>query len=196
VDETPHTTTDAVQRAARGDRAAQATLLRELQDPWFRLCLGMLGGDPEQARDATQETALRFLQLLPRFRGASHVRTWSFGIAINVVREMRRKRRVGGALSDDVGDSIAATGSRPAGGARVAREPSEEADRAEQQSMLRAVLKDLPERQREALLLRFFEDLSVEQTAEAMQCAPGTVKATVHQALRAVKKRLTRSIGS
>jgi RNA polymerase sigma-70 factor (ECF subfamily) len=182
VDQTPHTTIDAVQRAARGDRAAQAALLRELQDSWFRLCLGMLGGDPEQARDATQETGLRFLQLLPRFRGESHVRTWSLGIAINVVREMRRRRSTGTPLDEE---QLAAT-------QRVAPEPSDEADRAEQQSRLREVLRDLPERQREAVLLRFFEDLSVEETASAMECAEGTVKATVHQALRALRQRLAR----
>ncbi len=181
MDETPHTTTDAVQRAARGDRAAQATLLRELQDSWFRLCLGMLGGDPEQARDATQETGLRFLQLLPRFRGESHVRTWSLGIAINVVREMRRRRSTGAPLDEE---QLAAT-------QRVAPEPPEHAERAEEQGRLREVLRDLPERQREALLLRFFEDLSVEETATAMKCAEGTVKATVHQALRALRQRLS-----
>jgi RNA polymerase sigma factor (sigma-70 family) len=52
------------------------------------------------------------------------------------------------------------------------------------------VLADLPERQREAVILRYFEELSVEDTAAAMNCAPGTVKATVHQALRALRKRL------
>jgi RNA polymerase sigma factor (sigma-70 family) len=48
----------------------------------------------------------------------------------------------------------------------------------------------LPDRQREAIVLRFFEELSVEETAAAMNCAAGTVKATVHQALRAMRARL------
>jgi RNA polymerase sigma factor (sigma-70 family) len=48
----------------------------------------------------------------------------------------------------------------------------------------------LSERQREAVVLRFFEELSVEETAAAMECAPGTVKATVHQALRAMRNKL------
>ena len=39
-------------------------------------------------------------------------------------------------------------------------------------------------------MLRFFEELSVEDTATAMNCAAGTVKATVHQALKALRKRL------
>src|SRR5256885_1784248 len=83
-------------------------------------------------------------------------------------------------------DALAAT-------PRVARSPLESADHAEQQSLLRDVMKHLPERQREALLLRFFEDLSVDDTASAMGCAPGTVKATVYQALRALRQRLSGS---
>ena len=55
---------------------------------------------------------------------------------------------------------------------------------------MRRTLADLPERQREAVVLRFFEELSVEDTAELMKCAPGTVKATVHQALRALRGKL------
>ena len=44
--------------------------------------------------------------------------------------------------------------------------------------------------EREAVVLRFFENMSVEQTADVMGCAEGTVKATVHQALRSMRQRL------
>jgi DNA-directed RNA polymerase specialized sigma24 family protein len=40
------------------------------------------------------------------------------------------------------------------------------------------------------VVLRYFEDLSTEQTAIAMDCAPGTVKATLHQALRSLREKL------
>ena len=169
--------------ARRGDRAALAALLRELQDPWFRFSLSLLNGDIDRAREATQETGLRFLKAIPAFRGDSQLQTWSLGIALNVVREMRRRERplpMAGQdhllrLRNDVAD----------GGS-----PHTSADLAEQRERLREILVDLPDRQREAIVLRFFEDLSVEDTARAMQCAQGTVKATVHQALRSLKNRL------
>jgi len=80
-----------VEAARAGSRAARSKLLHALQDPWYRMCLGLLG-NAELARDATQETAVRFLNQLPGFRGDSRVRTWSLGIALNVVREMKRRR--------------------------------------------------------------------------------------------------------
>ena len=98
------------------------------------------------------------------------------GIAINVTREMRRKHRA----MEDIDDREPAA-SMP----RIARPPDENAAQVESIDVLRATLAELPDRQREALLLRFFEDLSVEETAAAMKCAGGTVKATIHQALRA-----------
>lgn len=168
--------------AGRGDRAALATLLGALQDSWYRLSLSMLR-DPDLAGEAVQETGLRFLRQVAGFRGDSQLRTWSLGIAINVVRELKRRRSrasVGGDDAAEFAESIGDNG------------PSVEsrAQLGEQQQALREVLRDLPDRQREALVLRFFEDLSVDETARAMGCAAGTVKATVHQALRSLRKRL------
>jgi RNA polymerase sigma-70 factor (ECF subfamily) len=166
--------------ARSGDRAALATLLRALQDSWFRFCLALLR-NADQARDATQETGLRFIRTFGTFRGDSQLQTWSLGIALNVVREMRRKNRP---LPDEGHAFREAVRSE-------AECPSEAVALSEQRARLHAVLDDLPERQREAVVLRFFEELSVEDTARAMDCAEGTVKATVHQALRSLRSKLT-----
>ena len=171
-----------VQAARNGDRAALASLLRELADSWFRFALSLLG-NAEQARDATQETGLRFLKAIPAFRGDSQLQTWSLGIALNVVREMHRKSR---AIPQDRQDYLAMLREPPLS-------PHVSAQNTEQREVLHAVLANLPDRQREAIVLRFFEELSVEETAAAMNCAEGTVKATVHQALRSMRQKLPRS---
>ena len=169
-----------IERARRQDRSAQAALLREMQDIWFRVCRGMLK-DAELARDATQETALRFLRDLPNFRGDSAIRTWSIGIALNVAREMRRT---------SYRTETTARHANLAAAPRATRPPDESAASSEESEHVRKLLDALPDRQREAVILRYFEGLSVEETAAAMSCAAGTVKATVHQALRALKSRL------
>lgn len=162
-----------IQAARFGNRVAQAALLRELQDQWYRMVLRLLQ-DVDQAREATQETALRFLKQLPGFKGQSGVRTWSLGIAINVAREMRREKKTEQLLAD-----AAAKG-----------EPHQELEQRESAEMVNRVIDALPLRQREAVVLRFFEQLSVEESAAAMGCAPGTVKALVFQALRNMRQKL------
>jgi len=164
-----------LEAAKLGNRKALSELLTSLQDVWFRFALNLLR-DQELAADATQETALRFMRQLPSFRGASQLKTWSLGIALNVVREMRRSRRE--SVETDF-DAI------PTG-----EEPSDASDLAEQRQNVKEALQHLGERQREAIVLRFFEDLSMEQTAKAMDCAVGTAKATIHQAIRALRSKM------
>ncbi|MCU1428746.1 MAG: polymerase, sigma-24 subunit, subfamily, partial [Actinomycetia bacterium] len=55
---------------------------------------------------------------------------------------------------------------------------------------IRNALDTLPARQREAVVLRYLADLSVEQTATAMGCAPGTVKSAAHTALETLRIEL------
>jgi RNA polymerase sigma-70 factor (ECF subfamily) len=168
--------------ARAGDRDARATLLRELEDPWYRMCMSLLGR-ADEARDATQETALRFLKQLSGFRGESQLRTWSLGIALNVVREMKRSAGRMAVVPD--AEFMAEWRQEPGEWS-----PVHAVEAAESREALLDTLAVLPERQREAIVLRFFEDLSVEDTAALMRCAPGTVKATVHQALRSLRRRL------
>ena len=166
-----------IARAQAGDRSAQAALFEQLQDVWFRFCVSILG-DSEAAREAVQETAFRFLQRLGSFRGDSQLKTWALGIALNVCRELTRKaNRPLGA------DEFAA---RPD---TKALRPDEAAGDAEQCGQVRQLVDQLPPRQREAMVLRYFEQLDIEQTAQVMGCAVGTVKATVSQALKSLRRK-------
>ena len=169
-----------LQAAVLGDRSALALLLEQLQDPWYRMSLTLLR-DRDLARDATQETALRFLRQLPGFRGDSQIKTWSLGICLNVAREIRRAARER-PMAPGAEPELAPADSGPL--------PEGAVEREEQTQLLHKILQSLPERQREAILLRFFEDLSIEQTAQTMRCAPGTVKATLHQALRTLRRKM------
>lgn len=169
-----------LQAARSGDRDALGVLLRGLQDSWYRMSLSLLRS-ADLAEEATQETAIRFMRQLPGFRGESQLRTWSLGICLNVAREIRRW---------SASKHAAGTDAETVDSADPAPSPEASAAQAEGIRSLREMLIHLPERQREALVLRFLEEMSVEQTAEAMGCAPGTVKATVHQALRALRRKL------
>jgi RNA polymerase sigma-70 factor (ECF subfamily) len=62
--------------------------------------------------------------------------------------------------------------------------------------VVRAAIDRLPPRQREAIVLRYFADLSVEETATVMRCAAGTVKAHTHKALAALARSGLRDEGA
>eukprot|EP00752_Nemacystus_decipiens_P015013 g13369.t1 len=162
-------------RARTGCNQARAGLLREIEGPCYRFCLAQLACR-ESARDATQETAMRVLRSLHRYRAEAAFLTWALSIALNVCREHRRKRRW-----------LALPGewfkADPSPG------PHRRAEHAEQTSQLMALLQQLPARQREAVSLRYLHGLNTEETAKAMRCSTGTVKATLAKALSKLRQQ-------
>lgn len=160
-----------VGRVRSGDRQAAAALLRLMQDRWYRYCLAQLRRSHE-AEDATQEVALRVLRGLGRLREAGRFETWSFGVALNVCREARRR------------------GARHRAGDLEGHEPAHTPRLPEDHSRLHDALGLLPPRQREAVTLRYLQGLTIEQTADAMRCRQGTVKAAVHRGLKSMRRAM------
>lgn len=164
----------------RGDEVR--SVLDEVQDPVYRFCLMQLGSE-DCAREATQETALRIIQNHKRFKGNSKITTWAIGIALNVCREVRRRQ-----IKRDPTVELEELDHSDRADSRL--EKDEEIDQ------LKAAMQRLTERQRETLTLRYFEELSVSETAEILQMAEGTVKATTSQALKLLRRLIGTGSGT
>jgi RNA polymerase sigma-70 factor (ECF subfamily) len=164
--------------AASGDDEAFATLAEAMQDELFRFALAH-GASSADAAETVQETLLRAYRRREDWRIGGSAAAWLHGIAMNVVREFARKRRRWTAEIDP--DSLAAPS---------ATSPADGADRHDRRRRLAAAIAALPARQREAVACRFLRRMSVRQTAAAMGCAEGTVKATVFSALANLRRAL------
>lgn len=127
--------------------------------------------DIEAARDAVQEGFARAVLHRRRFRGDGSLEGWVWRIALNAAREARRKD----IALDPLADTVAAT---------VA---SASAD--ERTFGMRAELRQLPERQRLAVFLHYYADLSYEDVADLLGVAPGTVAASLSAARSTLRKR-------
>lgn len=161
---------ELLRRFRRGDEQAFTAIVRRFQHRICRLCAVWLS-DPQLVEDAAQEVFLRSYQGLRRFRFRSAPFTWLYRTTRNVCHEFNRIRR------DDALPELADDGPGPAG----------ELQRYEAARRLRTVLAELPPRQQEVVLLRVFEDLPVRETARAMGCREGTVKALLHQATQSLR---------
>lgn len=154
-----------------GDAEAFDVIVARFQDRVFRLCRVWLH-DGQNADDAAQEVFLRAWRGLRRFRFRSEPFTWLYRTTRNVCNELNRRRRLE-ALAGDPEDSAAS--------------PERDAEQSDVASRVRSLVAALPERQREVVLLRLFEDLSVRETAAAMGCREGTVKALLHKATKRLR---------
>jgi RNA polymerase sigma-70 factor (ECF subfamily) len=161
---------ELVKRFQGGDEAAFAELVRRHQDRIFRLTRVRLH-TPQQAADAAQDVFVRAYRGLRGFLFTAEPFTWLYRTMINVCNEYNRRAQREGRLFRELDDQTD----------DAAAEPQHDDD-AETRA-LRARVAALPARQREVVTLRIFEDLSVEATARAMGCRPGTVKALLHKAL-------------
>ncbi|WP_454199369.1 RNA polymerase sigma factor [Nocardia sp. Marseille-Q1738] len=81
---------DMVARAVAGDRDAVAQVVRQLQDPLYRLALRMVWR-PAEAEDATQDILLRVLDHLHTWRAEAKLLTWAYRIGVNYLLNLRRQ---------------------------------------------------------------------------------------------------------
>ncbi len=168
------TDTELVQLFKAGDPDAFDAIVRRFQDRIYRLACVWLY-DEQQAGDAAQEVFLRGFKGLRKFRFRAAPFTWLYRTTRFVCNEFNRKRH-GEPLEEEPVDR----GSTPL-------DDAADLDTARR---VRKLVAKLPPRQREVVVLRIFEDLSVAETAKAMGCSEGTVKALLHKAMNSLKQRI------
>ena len=134
----------------------------------FRNALATVTGDPDSARDAVQEGFARALRSARGFRDDGPIEAWLWKICLRVALELRGRRAPDVPL-DDVDSGLVAPG----------RDPE-----------LAEALRQLPERRRLVVFLRYFADLSYAEIAAACDVSEGTVAATLAQARASLAEHL------
>src|SRR5450755_3660168 len=127
-------------------------------------------GDRAAAEEAAQEAMTRALRRWRHVRSLDRPAAWLYVVAMNHVRDGWRRDRREPRWETEL-DSPTAD---PSGGVTTVLS-------------VREAIATLPARQREAVVLRYLADLPLADIAEAMGCAVGTVKATLHQALASLR---------
>jgi RNA polymerase sigma-70 factor, ECF subfamily len=153
----------------------------------FRFALASVR-DRDAAETLTQDCFLHAWRGRRKFRAESTVKTWIMRIAVNLVRDHSRNRR----LQFWKRATAQALDIRTAG-ARLADERISSEARILREERIRAVWNisgSLPEKQRTAFLLRFVEDMELLEIAAAMGLKEGTVKVHLFRAVQAVRERL------
>jgi RNA polymerase sigma-70 factor (sigma-E family) len=136
----------------------------------------VLTRDRELAEDVAQEAFARLITHLPSIRDPDAVEAYLRRSVLNLCRKhWRRMSRERSFLRQE--------------GPVIATKTSAQPDVARRDQLARG-LDRLPYRQRAALVLRFYEDLTERQTAQALGCAVGTVKSLVFRGLRALREEM------
>lgn len=174
----------AMAPAGAGDFAAAATACRPRI---FRYALVSLR-DRDAAETVTQDCLIRAYHGWERFRRECSVETWLMRIAVNLVRDRLRNRKLGFWKRVQLAAvPVEAIGASVADGAGSAEAQLLLKERVE--SIWEAA-GNLPEKQRAVFLLRFVDDMELLEIAAATGMKEGTVKTHLFRALKAVRERL------
>jgi RNA polymerase sigma-70 factor (ECF subfamily) len=164
-------------RLAAGDREALALLMERHYRRLYRIALAYLRR-PEDALDVVQEVFVKAYQSASRWDGSAEAGPWLSRITVNLsIDRWRRARRRGQTFTPlDEGDHAAALADGAPG-------PERGVQGREAGERVAAALRVLPERQRAVVVLRHYQDLSLEEIARALDMSLGTVKSSLHRAL-------------
>jgi RNA polymerase sigma-70 factor (ECF subfamily) len=133
----------------------------------------------EDASDLSQEVFLRAFRGLKQFKGQSALGTWLYRISVNLCLNRVSVKRP---ISEPIDEQQFVDTKNEA--------PHEQVLRQERSALVRAAVSRLPNKQRSALVLRVFQDLSHQEISEALGISVGAVKANVFHALQNLKKML------
>jgi RNA polymerase sigma-70 factor (ECF subfamily) len=149
----------------------------------------VLTGNPWDADDLAQETFMVLSRSAARFEGRSNVYTWLYGILLNLDRRERRRTGLRNRKLRTAWNA-APKGERSVPAAETPIEV------AEWKKSLWAVVAQLPNGQRETLILRYSEHLSYDEIAAAMKCPVGTVKSRVFHGVASLREKLAQDNGA
>ena len=184
-------------RVKRGDRGAFAELVERWKHPVVGFVYRTLP-DADEAEDLTQATFVQLWKTADRYQPSARFSTFLFTIARNLcLNEIRRRSRhpadsldaVAGSGPDDEGPSHQIEDRRQPGA-------DAEAVRGELFAKVEEALRDLPEKQRTALVLCREGELSYEEIADVLGTSLQATKSIIHRARETLKARLKPYLGT
>ena len=167
--------------AKAGDKDAFANLVDKYQKPVYSVCYRMLG-TPTAAEDAAQEAFIRAYQALDRYDPTRSFATWLLSIASNYSIDQLRKKKVTILSIDNEKHAWLAP---PDPGPN----PEKAALDKEKQALVQAILGELSDIDRAAVVLQFWHDYSYEEIAETLDISSSAVKSRLFRARKSMAEK-------
>ncbi|WP_139492049.1 RNA polymerase sigma factor SigW [Brevibacillus dissolubilis] len=176
-----------VQRAKRGDREAFEELVEMYKDKIYSLAYRMVR-NREEAEDIAQETFLRVYANFQNYNEEYKFSTWIYRIATNLCIDRGRKKKPHFSLDEETQDD--------SGMDWYSRLPSKEKTPEEKvvvhelQETVQGALTQLNPKYRSIMILRYIEDLSLQEISDVLQLPITTIKTRIHRGREALRGKL------
>jgi len=175
------TESQLIAEAKAGNKEAFSELVEKYQKPVFSVCYRMLG-TPTAAEDAAQEAFIRAYQALDRYDPERSFATWILSIASNYsIDQLRKKKVTILSMDSDKHAWLAPPDPGPS--------PEKVALVKEKNALVQAILADLAETDRAAVVLQYWHDYSYEEIAETLDLSSSAVKSRLFRARKLMAEK-------
>jgi len=184
------TDSEIIKLILQGDKEKFRMFVEQYQQMVSRTCMGFLH-NKDDADDLTQDVFIQAYQSLPRFRGDSTFSTWLYRIAVNAslnkIRKspmklmLQRFENIAGSKNDKKISPLIP----------VEEDPEKILIRREHIEWVQRALDSLPVKQRTAIVLSKYDDLSQKEIAEIMNSTEGAIEALLQRAKKNLREKLS-----
>jgi RNA polymerase sigma-70 factor, ECF subfamily len=180
-----------IQAVLDGDATAYRGLVERYEGRLYAAVYGMVR-NPEDARDLAQDTFIKAYKNLHRFRLESSFYTWLYRIGMNVCIDHHRRRKL--RRTEEFDEGIAARTSEGAiDPSHRKLDPGKDLERKQLHARIMAAMDELPDDQRQVIVLREIEGMSYKEIADVMEIPEGTVMSRLFYARKKLQASLKES---
>ncbi|HSO58413.1 MAG TPA: RNA polymerase sigma factor SigW [Paenisporosarcina sp.] len=177
-----------IKEVLKGDQNAFAEIVELFQDKLYRICYRMLGNQHE-AEDIAQEAFVRAFINIHTFDTNRKFSTWLYRIGTNLCIDRIRKKKPDYFLDAEVaGTEGLNMYSQIASKDEL---PEQEVLKMEMQDRVQYEISRLPDKYRAVIVLKYMEDLPLQEISEILEMPLGTVKTRIHRGREALRKQLS-----
>lgn len=178
---------ELIRKVAQKDRRAFEELVNTYRRLVFNVCL-RLTGDQETAEDLAQEVFFHVYIKAKTFRSKSKLSTWLYRIAVNRSLNYNRKNKPShrsnpsGSFTEKVSSKLGDISSPPS------FSPEKTLENKEEKAFIHQTVLSLPEKQRTAFILYYWEDLSYKEIAKILKTSLSSVESRIHRAKKTLRE--------
>jgi RNA polymerase sigma-70 factor (ECF subfamily) len=176
---------DDIDRLLRCHHTDDPAIIEEIVQRWYatvyRVAVSILG-DPDEAKDATQDTFVTVMKKLDQYQIGTNFRAWIYTITVNTCRGCLRKRKARESLTRLLAPLHSLVARPP--------DPEESALQRETRSHLWAAVDRLGEKHRVTVILRMVHGMSIQEIAQVLETREKTVYSRLYDAFRRLRVEL------
>lgn len=176
-----------IKQVKKGDQNAFGEIVEIYKNKVYQICFRMLGNRHE-SEDVAQETFIRAYVNIDTFKTELKFSTWLFRIATNLCIDRIRKKKPDFYLDAEVSGTEGLTlySQIPSD----VESPDVEVESLELQETIQKEILKLPEKYRSVIVLKYIEELSLNEISEILDLPLGTVKTRIHRGREALRQQL------